>query len=220
LEQAPAIDVVAIGLRSGEVFLHNLKFNETVVKFQQDWGPVTGVAFRTDDMPVMVTGSPAGHVAVWDLEGRKLALQMRSCHEGAVTGLRCLAGEPIIAAPVDLRHVGQRELRRWEGQGAPPARLRHYGARGKAFRVFSTVTDLLHRSLGHSSFDRKRSRKHWVAEDPLRMPPIVDLTTDTCRNREWDNIACVHHGKMGELQLLHDRFKLEPELHKVQQRIQ
>jgi U3 small nucleolar RNA-associated protein 21 len=96
LEQAPAIDVVAIGLRSGEVFLHNLKFDETVVKFQQDWGPVTGVAFRTDDKPVMVTGSPAGRVAVWDLEGRKLALQMRSCHQGAVTGLQCLAGEPIM----------------------------------------------------------------------------------------------------------------------------
>ena len=61
------------------------------------------------------------------------------------------------------------DLRRREGHGAPPARLRYYGARGEAilsagqdsgFKVFSTVTDLLHRSLGHASFDRKRSRKH------------------------------------------------------------
>merc|ERR1719430_1757223 len=91
LEQAPAIDVVAIGLVSGEIFVHNLKFDETVVKFKQDWGPITGVAFRTDDKPVMLTGSPIGHVAVWDLESRKLALQMRSCHQGSVTGLKCLA---------------------------------------------------------------------------------------------------------------------------------
>ena len=96
LEQAPAIDVVAIGLLSGEVYLHNLKYDETVVKFQQDWGPVTGVSFRTDDKPVMLTGSTAGHVAVWDLEARKLSLQMRACHQGSVTGLRCLAGEPIL----------------------------------------------------------------------------------------------------------------------------
>ena len=42
----PVIDVVAVGLDSGEVFVHNLKYDETVVS--QDWGPVTGIAFRTD----------------------------------------------------------------------------------------------------------------------------------------------------------------------------
>jgi U3 small nucleolar RNA-associated protein 21 len=47
MEQTPAIDVVSVGLDSGEVFVHNLKYDETVVS--QDWGPVTGIAFRTDD---------------------------------------------------------------------------------------------------------------------------------------------------------------------------
>jgi hypothetical protein len=84
-------------------------------------------------------GSPAGHVAVWDLEGRKLALQMRSCHEGAVTGLRCLAGEPIMVTSshdnslrqwiFDMSDGEGRELRRREGNGVPPARLRYYRAR-------------------------------------------------------------------------------------------
>jgi hypothetical protein len=46
MEQTPAIDVVSVGLDSGEVFVHNLKYDETVVS--QDWGPVTGIAFRTD----------------------------------------------------------------------------------------------------------------------------------------------------------------------------
>ena len=71
----------------------------------------------------------------------------------------------------------------------------YYGARGEAilsvvqdvdFRVFSTVTDLLHRSNGHASFDRKR-----MAQDPS----IMDFTTETCRDREWDNIACVHRAQ-------------------------
>jgi hypothetical protein len=48
------------------------------------------------------------------------------------------------------------------------------------FRVLSTVTDLLHCSLGHASFDRV-----------FRMLHIVDFTTETCRDHEWDNIACV-----------------------------
>jgi U3 small nucleolar RNA-associated protein 21 len=45
--QAPAVDVVAVGLANGQIVLHNLKFDETVMKFTQDWGPVTTITFRT-----------------------------------------------------------------------------------------------------------------------------------------------------------------------------
>jgi len=41
------VDVVAIGLANGQIYLHNLKFDETITKFTQDWGPVTTIAFRT-----------------------------------------------------------------------------------------------------------------------------------------------------------------------------
>lgn len=79
--------------------------------------------------------------------------------------------------------------------------VRYYGGSGEAllsagldssFRVFSTVTDILHRSLGHASWNRKVSKKHKVTEDPVRMPPIVDFTTETAKDREWDNIAAIH----------------------------
>jgi len=71
------------------------------------------------------------------------------------------------------------------------------------------------------------SKKHRVVEDPVRMPPIIDFTTDTTRDKEWDNIACVHRQqglattwsfgncKMGELQLLHERFKQEMDLRRA-----
>ena len=36
---------------------------------------------------------------------------------------------------------------------------------------------------------RKVSKKHKVTEDPVRMPPIVDFTTNTTREMEWDNIG-------------------------------
>lgn len=45
--QAPAVDVVAIGLVSGHIIVHNIKFDETLMKFQQDWGPITAISFRT-----------------------------------------------------------------------------------------------------------------------------------------------------------------------------
>ena len=79
--------------------------------------------------------------------------------------------------------------------------VRYYGGSGVAllsagldssFRVFSTVTDILHRSLGHASWNRKVSKKHKVTEDPVRMPPIVDFTIETAKDREWDNIAAIH----------------------------
>ena len=79
--------------------------------------------------------------------------------------------------------------------------VRYYGCSGEAFlsagldssfRVFSTVTDILHRSLGHASWNRKVSKKHNVTEDPMRMPPIVDFTIETAKDREWDNIAAIH----------------------------
>lgn len=96
LEQAPAIDVVAVGLASGDVMLHNLKFDETVMKFRQEWGPITSLTFRTDGAPIMITGSTQGHLAIWDLEQQSLIHQQRRAHRGAVTGLKALPSEPLI----------------------------------------------------------------------------------------------------------------------------
>ena len=39
--------MVGIGLQSGKIILHNLKFDETVMSFHQEWGPVIGLTFRT-----------------------------------------------------------------------------------------------------------------------------------------------------------------------------
>ena len=39
--------MVGIGLQSGKIILHNLKFDETVMRFHQEWGPVIGLTFRT-----------------------------------------------------------------------------------------------------------------------------------------------------------------------------
>jgi U3 small nucleolar RNA-associated protein 21 len=243
LEQAPALDVVAIGLQSGDIYLHNLKYDETVVHFKQDWGPVTGIAFRTDGPPVMLTGSSTGHVAVWNLEERKLSSQMRHAHSGehgGVAGLCCLPSEPLMITSsgdntvkmwiFDMPDGGARLLRHREGHAAPPSKIRFYGSSGanilsagqdSSLRIFSTVTDILNRSLGHASYNRKKSKRHKVTEDPARMPPILDFTIETTREMEWDNIGSIHRGlsttttwswgksKMGELKLKHERFKTD-----------
>ena len=44
----------------------------------------------------VMDGGKCGHVAIWDLNERKLAGQIRDAHQGPVTGLRCLPGEPVL----------------------------------------------------------------------------------------------------------------------------
>ena len=44
----------------------------------------------------MITGSPIGHIAIWNLEKRRLQSQIRDAHNGAVSGMSCLPSEPLL----------------------------------------------------------------------------------------------------------------------------
>jgi len=45
---------------------------------------------------MVCTGSPAGHIALWDLEKRKLRSEIRAAHNASVMGLQCLPSQPIL----------------------------------------------------------------------------------------------------------------------------
>lgn len=244
------VDCVAIGLQSGDIIVHNLKFDQSFVKFKQDWGPVTGLSFRRDRNDLLVSGGGSsgrglddhsiggGHIAIWNMDDQKLAAQIRDAHDGEIAGLQCLSGEPILVTSspdnsvkqwiFDMPDGGGRLLRLREGHAEPPNKIRFYGSLGNvilsagqdsALRSFSTVTDLLNRSFGVASLNRKLAKKHKRLDNPVRMHPITDFTIDTTKEQEWDNIACVHdqtttvttwsfgRQKMGDVQLRHPRFK-------------
>lgn len=241
LEQAPAIDVVAIGLLSGKILLHNLKFDETIVEFSQDWGPVTSLSFRSDGEPIMASGSTMGHVVFWNLEERKVASQLVNGHDAAVAGLYCFPNEPLLATSspdnsikiwiFDLPDGGVRLLRLREGHAAPPSFIRFHGSNGQnilsagsdsSLRIFNTTSETANKSLGKASYNRKLAKKRGKQDAlHLQMPPIVQFTSETTREKEWDNIAAVHLGlptvttwsfhkqKMGELKLFPDHLKRE-----------
>lgn len=44
----------------------------------------------------MVSGSPLGHIAIWNLDEKRLQSQMRDAHAGPITGMRCLEQEPVM----------------------------------------------------------------------------------------------------------------------------
>lgn len=95
LEPAPAIDVVAIGFADGDVVLLNLKYDEIVMQFKQDWGPATAISFRTDGQPYMMTGSPNGHIVVWNLEERNIFNQFQA-HTQCIASAVCMTNEPLL----------------------------------------------------------------------------------------------------------------------------
>ena len=133
LEAAPAVDVVGVGLVNGEIVLLNLKYDEIVMEFKQDWGPVTGLSFRTDGNPTMISSSTNGKVVVWDLEERQIKSQF-TAHDGSITTTTCLTSEPLLLTTspdnsmklwiFDLPDGGARLLRIREGHTAPPTCIR------------------------------------------------------------------------------------------------
>ncbi|XP_011864174.1 PREDICTED: WD repeat-containing protein 36 [Vollenhovia emeryi] len=239
LEQAPAIDVAAVGLSNGRIVLHNLKYDETIFDLVQDWGPVISISFRTDGHPIMATGSQGGQIVLWNLERRMVESQLCNAHDAAVTGLRYIPNEPLLVSSspdnslklwiFDMADGAGRLLRIREGHPEPPTIARFYGNDGNylltaggdsSIRLFSTVTEILNKSLGRASFNRKASKKkgHSV-DDPLLMPPIIELASEVTREKEWCNIAATHSGlgvvttwsshlqKMGDHKLLPEKFK-------------
>lgn len=45
--QSPAVDVVGVGTATGRIIIHNIRLDETLMSFKQDWGPISSLAFRT-----------------------------------------------------------------------------------------------------------------------------------------------------------------------------
>lgn len=228
LERTPATDVVAVGLGNGTIVLHDVKHDETLMKFRQEWGEVTCIAFRTD-ADMMLSGSPIGNIAAWDLNERKLHSQMRDAHRGPVTGMECLPQQAImITSSVD------NSIKRWrfdqtDGSGrldgersgfsSAAHRVRFHGNDGKiliasgydgTLRRFGTVHDSENRSFG-----RVNRENSGLSRDNI----ITDFETESSRQSDWDGILAIHRfekiattwnynkSTIGAHKLLHNRFR-------------
>ncbi|KAJ6640230.1 WD repeat-containing protein 36 [Pseudolycoriella hygida] len=213
LEAAPAVDVAAIGMLSGRIVLLNLKYGEQIMEFNQEWGAVTGIAFRTDGQSIMATSSTNGKIVFWNLDEMKVSSQLVAHHK-SVTTLKCLSNEPLVftTSPdntmklwiFDMPDGGARLLRIREGHSAPPQFISYHGVDGQnilsagedsSLRIFNTMTESFNKSMGRASYNRKSSkRKTKFEEDSLLMPPITYFASEVTRDKEWDSIAAVHRG--------------------------
>uniref|UniRef100_A0A8C2FW79 WD repeat domain 36 n=1 Tax=Cyprinus carpio TaxID=7962 RepID=A0A8C2FW79_CYPCA len=236
LQQTPAVDVVGVGLASGQIIIHNIRCNETLMKFQQDWGPVTALSFRTDGHPIMASGSPIGHIGLWDLEEKKLVSQMRDAHTTAIAGLTFLQNEPLLITNgadnairvwiFDVAGGDGRLLRHRTGHSAPPTKIKHNDQSGLnilsagqdgTLQSFSTVHERFNKSLGHGTLNKTRAKKKGVTHDTAKLPAITTFASETARQSDWDGIIACHRGFLVTTTWNYQKgsigaHKLEPEL--------
>ena len=212
LEQAPAVDVIAVGLHSGRIQLHNFKYDKTLMTFYQEFGLVTSIAFRTDGPPIMATGSGGGHITVWDLEKREYKHTLYDAHTGTVTGVRFLQKQPLLVSSgsdnslkiwiFDNPDGSGRLLKSRSGHSGPPTSCMFYGSYGNVI-----LTSGQDRALRYTAIMRgeqchefsqgslgKMSKKSGMQVEDLRLPPVTCLAACKSREDDWDNVVTCHVG--------------------------
>ncbi|KAH9497867.1 WD repeat-containing protein 36, variant 3 [Dermatophagoides farinae] len=231
LVQSPALHVVAIGHHSGLIVLHQLQQDTMIMKFQQEFGPVTTISFRTNDsstFALMISGSRrSGHLAIWNLDEQRLEQQMRDLHWQSIASASFIQKQPLMITNSsdnslkififdDLQTTGRLLFQR-EGHRAPPTRIRFYGDKGKfilsagldsTLRSFSIYSERLNRSLGLASANRKLAKKRGIKNDTNVLLPIVDFAAEPLREKEWDNLVACHRNTSMVTTWSVDRMKM------------
>ncbi|CAG9540081.1 unnamed protein product [Cercopithifilaria johnstoni] len=241
LEQSPAIDIVAVGLRNGQIILHNIKSDETLQMYMQD-APVTSIAFRTDGEETMTTASENGTLAVWNLNKRSLLGQLPDAHHGSITGIYYVNGEPLmISAGVDntlktwISDMGDGMLRQLvllDGHYKPVTAVKFIdneiilssGLDGSV-RAYSVSRDTHRQKLGNAgTMSRMKAKKKKRDIESIKLKPVIEMDVKLTREAAWDNVMCRHidtapvttwttrKQALGTYRLLHKRFVTKPHL--------
>lgn len=128
LVQSPAIDVVGIGFTSGEISVYDVRVDERLMRMFMDGG-IRALGFRngaclpiaeltlkpdlclSDGHPILASASSAGHIALWDLNnGGRLLHMIRGAHDGAVTAVEWIPGQPVLVTSGEDNSVKVRLL--------------------------------------------------------------------------------------------------------------
>ncbi|OQR91426.1 hypothetical protein THRCLA_09001 [Thraustotheca clavata] len=220
MAQGPAVDVVAIGLADGRIFIHNLKFDTTLMNFSQSKeGRVTTLSFRSDDKaPWLASGTTSGAVIIWNLESQRMESTIYSAHDGSIASAIFLPNEPLL-----LTSAGDNALKIWifdqmdssarllklrAGHKAPPTKIRYYGndvirkqdgticqilsaGQDRSFRLFHTAREQQSQELSQGPLF-KRPRKLNVPSEDIKLPPILNFAAMETREKDWANVVTCH----------------------------
>lgn len=210
LVQSPVPDVIAIGLADGHVYVHNIRYDEVVMKIYQDYGQVTSMSFRLDDQPYLVTASEVGHLMVWNLERKRLSTQIRNAHSGSISNCQFVRNESLLITSgndnslkvwsMDMSDGGGTLLHHRSGHSEPPSFIRFYGPKGfnllsagrdSTIKMFHLYSERLNRNFGIARMNPK-SKQGKDKTMFKKLPPITCFAAETSKEKQWDNIAACH----------------------------
>ncbi|KAF6763843.1 Utp21 specific WD40 associated putative domain-containing protein [Ephemerocybe angulata] len=199
--QSPAIDVVGIGF-------HIWRDLGILIWREVESGPL---GFRGDGQPILASASSAGHLALWDLNaGGRLLHMVRGAHDGAISALEWVPGQPLLITSGEDNSVKQwvfdsptaapRLLKFRSGHHSPPHLIRYYGDDGKqlltasrdrSLRCTSVVRDSRSFELSQGSLAKKATSLSLPVAS-LKFPPITSLSYSPARAKDWDDILTAH----------------------------
>ncbi|KAL8199981.1 hypothetical protein R6Q57_013549 [Mikania cordata] len=207
---SPALDVIAFGCADGKIHVHNIRFHEKVVTFNQSTrGAVTALSFRTDRQPLLASGSSSGVISIWNLDKRRLQSVIRDAHGSSVISLHFFANEPVLMSSsadnsikmwiFDTSDGDPRLLRFRSGHSAPPLCIRFYAngrhilsaGQDRAFRLFSVIQDQQSRELSQRHVT-KRAKKLKLKEEEIKLKPVIAFDVAEIRERDWANVVTCH----------------------------
>jgi U3 small nucleolar RNA-associated protein 21 len=215
LAQSPVENVVAIGLDDGHVYIQNIKYDETVLKIYQEYGPITSMSFRLDGLPYLVTASSVGHLMIWNLERKRLSTQIRHAHAGSISNCQFLRNESQLVTAgtdntlkiwtLDMSDGGGQLYCQRAGHSEPPSHIRFYGPNGlnilsagldSTIKMFHVYSERFNRNLGTARMNPKsrHSRSKSDGSTANKLPPISCFAAEHSKEKQWDNIAACHKG--------------------------
>lgn len=230
LVPSSGLDIVGVGMADGRAILKDVRRDVTMLELQNAAGAgakadvyltnsmnnisnmfvessCSCIAFDSGSM--MATGGTAGVISVWNLETQTVHAIIRDAHDGPVSHLEFLVGQPILISTSADNSIkewvldgtdGQPRLLRFRnGHSAPPTIVRHYadstrllsGGQDRAFRYFSTIQDGQNREMSQGHIKR-RAKKLKITEEELKLPRIISLDACDVRERDWSNVITAH----------------------------
>ncbi|CAL8073037.1 unnamed protein product [Orchesella dallaii] len=203
IEQAPAVDCVAVALSKKRVLIHNLRYDVTIMTLKCEDQPIS-IAFRTDNVEAMITGNSNGSITLWDLNRKEVLQHVVKSHSEPVTGLQCFHQEPIFFTTssdntlklwiLDGPGGTFRELCTRSGHSQPPGRIKFFGSPGYEvfsagkdgrIRQFHIYNETINRAWGENKIPLDVCRRR--SEKPN---PIIDFTSQSVANMQHhDDIA-------------------------------
>lgn len=214
VEQSPLVDIVALGLESGELLIVNLKQDKVLTSFSQD-SPARSLSFSTDqtlEKSLLASCTTDGNILFWDLNEKKIHSVIQKAHNSKpIDKIQFLNNEPVLLSSsgednsikmwlFDMEHgsnVAPRLLKERSGHSDTPHLIKFYGEEGKDIISCSENTTLRNNSLINEHISRnfegkKNLKKLKISQLGEDIGKTLDFSFSELRERDWPNIVTCH----------------------------